>query len=103
MDESQSRRHPPRWRQFTIGLLMLVVAASALIFALVLPEKHDAVVRRAMAIASANQPGFVASQFRVKTVFQSADKRFWVVRMSPVNSAPRQLLTVVVPDGTLSQ
>jgi thiamine pyrophosphate-dependent acetolactate synthase large subunit-like protein len=101
MDEEATSNR--RRRRITIGFLMLVVGTASLVFALIRPKTHREVVRHAFKIAQANRPGFVASRFRVDQVNSSADKVYWVVRMSPKIGPANQALTVAVPKSVISR
>jgi len=45
------RRHPPRWRQFGVGLVFMVLGAVMLLGLLQLPERLDTVLLLSTAIA----------------------------------------------------
>ena len=98
---SMSWRH----RRWTIGGMMLLVAAFAVLFSLIRPGKAPATIRVAADIVGTYAPEIDLRQYDAKVLGMTADRHYWRVQFlqtSTQASAPKTF-TAVVPDWRVRQ
>jgi hypothetical protein len=82
----------------SIGVLMVVVAASAAVFSLVRPAGPGTAVRLAKGLIKELDPNFDPGRYRAVAVTKSADQAFWRVQFRKVAGPGRAEYVAAIPD-----
>lgn len=87
-----------RWPRLTIGLLMIVIAASGVILSIFRPLNSNRIVHQAATLIKTTDPSFDVRRYSNISITPSADRRYTQVVFRRTDSGPgRSTYGAIIP------